>query len=150
MVPIALIAMWTAATWARRTSPRFGLVAGSLGGAAACALLYAQHAGGALVWVGVALGVSGLINGFNGVANQAALYAQAPAGHIGVASGLFRTVQYVGAMLSAMLMGVAFGARADDAGFHTIMLVSTAICVGLAVTALVDRTIPERGATAQR
>lgn len=150
MVPIAVVAMWTAGTWARSTSPRFALVAGSVGGAAGCALLFLQHSSGSLIWVAVALGLSGLTNGFNAVANQSALYAQAPAGHIGVASGLFRTVQYVGAMLSAMLMGIAFGSHADDAGFHTIMLVATVVCLLLAAASIFDRTIPERGTPVMR
>lgn len=150
MVPISIVAIWTAGTWARSRSPRFGLVAGSIGGGCACAILLFQHSTGPLLWVGVALGLSGLTNGFNAVANQSALYAQAPPGHIGVASGLFRSVQYVGAMLSAMLMGLAFGAHADDRGFHTTMIVAVVICAGLAVAAMVDRTIPERGAPTMR
>lgn len=145
MVPIALVALLTAATWARSTSPRTGLVIGSLGGGVACAALLLQNGSTGLLWVAAALGISGLMNGFNGVANQSALYAQAPPGHVGVASGLFRSMQYVGAMLSAIIMGLAFGAHADDAGFHRIMIIGGAVAFVLAGTAMFDRTIPARG-----
>ncbi len=150
MVPIALVALVTAATLARWTSPRIGLVIGSLGGGVACLLLLLLQRDVSLLWIAAALGVSGLMNGFNAVANQSALYAQAPAGHIGVASGLFRSMQYVGAMLSSIVMGLAFGARADDAGFHRMMIIGGAVAFVLAGAALFDRTIPARGSRPAR
>jgi MFS family permease len=146
MIPVALVAMGSAATLARRLAPRTALVIGSFSGAAGCAMLLLRPHDLLLVWVAAALGVSGLMNGLNGVANQAALYAQAPAGHVGVASGFFRSMQYVGAMFSAVLMGLVFGERADDAGFTRMMTIAGAVGVVLALAALADRTIPERGA----
>lgn len=145
MIPVALVAMGTAATWARWIAPRTALVIGSFSGAAGCAMLLLQPAHGLLLWVATALAVSGVMNGFNGVANQTALYTQAPAGHVGVASGFFRSMQYVGAMLSAILMGFVFGDRADDVGFSRMMTIGVAVGLVLALAALFDRTIPGRG-----
>src|SRR5436190_736244 len=67
----------------------------------------------ALTLVGSATGVVaviaigslfGIANGLNVVANQAALYVQAPADQLGTASGLFRTAQYIGSIFSASLI----------------------------------------------
>jgi MFS family permease len=64
-----------------------------------------------LIVVGAVLGIP---NGFDNLGNQALLYQTAPAERIGVASGLYRTGQYVGANLASALVGLSVGNVATD------------------------------------
>jgi predicted MFS family arabinose efflux permease len=95
----------------------------------------------------VALTVAlGLTNGFAGFANQATLYSNAPADEIAVASGLSRTALYVGAIFSASLIGIVFGARPTDAGLHTLSWAQLALGLALLLLSAFDRQIPYRAA----
>ncbi|MES1211986.1 MAG: MFS transporter [Leifsonia sp.] len=95
----------------------------------------------------VALTVAlGLTNGFAGFANQATLYSNAPADEIAVASGLSRTALYVGAIFSASLIGIVFGARPSDAGLHTLSWAQLALGAALLLLSVFDRRIPFRAA----
>ncbi len=94
-----------------------------------------------LVLIGMTM-LFGVTNGFSGFANQTALYVQAPAETIAVASGLYRTFGYIGAIFSSSLISITFGARVTDAGFHRLAIVVVGIGVlSLLLTAL-DRRIP--------
>jgi MFS family permease len=83
--------------------------------------------------------VLGLPNGFNNMANQTAVYAAAPAGHMGSASGLYRTFQYVGANFAAAALALLTGARIDDAGLHRVGMTVAAISVALLIATLAGR-----------
>jgi hypothetical protein len=80
------------------------------------------------ILIGMSL-LFGFANGFSGFANQAALYVQAPADEIAVASGLYRAFAYFGAIFSSSLIGIAFGSAATDAGFHVVAFVIVGIGV---------------------
>jgi hypothetical protein len=84
----------------------------------------------------------GLTNGFAGFANQTALYVQSPAEGIAVAAGLFRTFAYMGAIFSSSLIGLVFGGRATDAGFHALAWVLAGIGGAVLIMTLADRRIP--------
>jgi hypothetical protein len=64
--------------------------------------------------------VLGLPQGLLPVANQTALYRQVPPARTGSAAGLLRTSQYGGAILQSSLIGVLFGAHADDGALHRL------------------------------
>lgn len=81
-------------------------------------------------------GVLGLPNGFNNLGLQAALYAHAPAHHIGAASGQFQTCRYVGAILSTSLLGLAFGTTVTSTGLHRIAYVLAGISALLLVASI--------------
>ena len=84
----------------------------------------------------------GVANGLSGYANQATLYTQSPSESIGVASGLYRTFMYFGAIFSSSLIGIAFGARATDGGLHVAGWAIVVIGSVLIAMTLVDRRIP--------
>jgi hypothetical protein len=67
-------------------------------------MLAVTHTSSALIMIGMSL-LFALANGFSGLANQAALYLQAPAGEIAVASGRCRTFVSFGAFFSASPLG---------------------------------------------
>src|SRR3989442_8356573 len=73
-----------------------------------------------LLAVGV---VPGIPNGFNNLGLQAALYAHAPAHHMGAASGQFQTFRYLGAILSTSLLRLAFGTTVTSHRLHLISYV---------------------------
>jgi MFS family permease len=84
----------------------------------------------------------GITNGLASFANQATLYLQAPAAEIAVASGLYRTSNYVGAIFSSSLIGITFGRAATDAGLHTLAWVLVGIGVVLVLLVVLDRGLP--------
>ncbi len=86
----------------------------------------------------------GCTSGFSNFSNQAALYVQAPAEQMAVASGLFRTFGYIGAIFSSSLLGISFGAAATDRGFHNLAWVLAVIGLLTALLAMLDKSIPNR------
>ncbi|GAA4664515.1 MFS transporter [Frondihabitans cladoniiphilus] len=104
-----------------------------------------NHSSSILVLIGMSL-LFGFANGFSGFANQATLYLQTPASDVAVASGLYRTFAYFGAIFSSSLIGIAFGSQATDAGFHVIAVVIGVIGVAVLLMTLLDRAIPARAA----
>jgi predicted MFS family arabinose efflux permease len=106
-------------------------------------MLFTTHTSSVLALLGLSA-LFGFANGFSGFANQAALYVQAPADEIAVASGLFRTFAYVGAIFSSSLIAIAFGDTATDSGLHGVSYVIAAIGVLVLLMSVLDRAIPGR------
>jgi sugar phosphate permease len=84
----------------------------------------------------------GFANGFSSFANQATLYAHAPADDMAVAAGLFRTAAYIGAIFSASLIELAFGTAATDIGFHILAWVIGGLGVAASLLGVFDNAIP--------
>jgi MFS family permease len=147
-IPNATISIGAAATLGRTLSPRSGLIAGSVAGLAAVSLTFGWNAASSYLLIAVALGCAGAHSGLVGVSSQSILYAQTPAGYVGLTAGIFRTTQYVGGIIAATLMGLAFGSHAGDAGLHTIMLGLGTACALMIVVGVIDRTIPDRAKSA--
>jgi predicted MFS family arabinose efflux permease len=106
-------------------------------------MLFITHSSPVLALVGMSL-LFGLANGFSGYANQAALYTQSSSADIAVASGLYRTVAYFGAIFSSSLIGIAFGSAATDHGLHVVAAAMLVIGALNLLLALFDRAIPTR------
>jgi MFS family permease len=107
----------------------------------AVVMLLITSASNVVVLVGMSL-LFGFANGFSGFANQAALYIQAPAAEIAVASGLYRTFAYIGAIFSASLIDITFGSATNDGGFHVLGWVLGGIGILVLLLAALDRSIP--------
>jgi hypothetical protein len=84
----------------------------------------------------------GFTNGFSGFANQATLYTQTPADEIAVASGLYRTFGYIGAIFSSSLIGITFGPAATDSGLHALAWVLGGLGAAVLALTVLDRSIP--------
>ncbi|MFI0939306.1 MFS transporter [Streptomyces sp. NPDC021020] len=106
-------------------------------------MLFVTHTSSVLVLLGMSA-LFGFANGFSGFANQAALYVQAPADEIAVASGLYRTFAYIGAIFSSSLIAIAFGHAATDSGLHGVSYVIAGIGVLVLLMSVLDRAIPAR------
>ncbi|MFF1878825.1 MFS transporter [Leifsonia sp. NPDC058230] len=110
-------------------------------------MLFVDSSSSVLILIGMTL-LFGLTNGLSGFANQAALYIQAPGATIAVASGLYRTFSYIGAIFSSTLIGIAFGAAVTDAGFHRLAWVVLGIGAASLVLTAIDRRLPVTAARA--
>jgi MFS family permease len=145
MLPITVVATLCTALGGRRRQVRGPLLIGT-----ACmvvgsvALIFVNTGAGIAVLIAVGV-LFGIPNGLNPVGNQAALYAQAPADQIGVASGLFRTAQYVGAIASSGILAVVYGSEATDGGLHLLAAIFAGISVLLLAATVFDRTIAKSG-----
>jgi MFS family permease len=101
-----------------RVRPRVLLVVGSAAMVAAGLVALTAVDADAPVWLIVLLGVlMGLPNGFNNLGNQLVLHASVDEQHAGVASGLYRTAQYIGAALASVVVASALApSLAGDGG----------------------------------
>jgi MFS family permease len=95
------------------------------------------------IWLMIAMTLLfGITNGLGSFANQASLYLFAPADEIAVASGLYRTFSYMGAIFSSSLIGITFGAAATDAGLHALAWVLVGIGAIVVLLVALDRGLP--------
>ncbi|MFZ3451721.1 MFS transporter [Arthrobacter sp. 7Tela_A1] len=138
MIPVfgaGVLSTMAATAAGRRLSPRWLLVIGGtafvLGGVLVAVLWTTDSPVWLLAAVAAVLGVP---NGFNNVGNQSVLQASAPADSIGVASGLYRTAQYIGAALSVVLVDAVLAAAAPGGGARLLgICIAAAGCVLTAV-----------------
>jgi MFS family permease len=99
--------------------------------------------------IAVIIGVTvlfGVTTGGTSVANQTALYTQAPAESLGTASGLLRTFGYVGSIASATISGIAFRTHVSDGGLHDMSFILLGVGVVVLLMTVLDRqlTSPSR------
>src|SRR5439155_758922 len=153
MLPLAALGIGlspVAARLVRRNGIRLPMLIGCAGLVAG--LLAVTTVGDRTPVVGiVAVGVVfGLPSAFNNLALQAAVYAAAPAGQTGVATGLFQTCRYLGAILSTALLGIAFEHAVSSAGLHRISWTMLVVGAPARVRRRVDLRRPPGGAGRQR
>lgn len=139
LLPMSAVAMAAAASSGRATGVRARLVTVAvslLGGSVA--LLFV----GNTTWLGfllVLITLFGLAQGLTSVANQTTLYRESPAETMGTASGLFRTAQYLGAIVASTVIAQCYGVHADSHGLHRLGAVLVVISVILLVVTIADR-----------
>ncbi|MGC0367052.1 MFS family permease [Rhodococcus sp. 27YEA15] len=94
-----------------------------------------------IILIVVVTAIFGLMTGASNVANQSALYRQAPASALGTASGLLRTFGHVGSVASATITGIAFRVDVDDVGLHQISYILTGVGVVVLLMTAFDRRL---------
>ena len=107
-----------------------------VGGSALLLLVHDGTGAGALLALAA---LFGLAQGLTSVANQTTLYREAPAEQMGTASGLFRTAQYLGAIVASTLIALCYGAHADSAGLHRLAIALVVVSVVLLGVTVFDR-----------
>ena len=150
VLPTSLTAIVVAWFTGRRTGIRSKLLFGTMSIIAASAALLALNRGTA-IWVLVGVGLlAGATQGMNGLANQNALFRQADAARMGTASGLLRTFQYLGAILSSAAVAIVFRSGASSGGLHALAAVMIGCGVLLLAVILADRSQSLRKGTNQK
>ena len=140
LLPLSGLGIVLARLVSTRGWVRWPLVVGAAALVATGAVMLAiDHTAGVPALLGMTL-LFGATNGLSNFANQTTLYVQSPSETFAVASGLYRTASYLGAIFSSSVISLSFGARVSDAGFHTIAW----ILVGIGVLALLMTTLDRR------
>ncbi|WP_020660706.1 MFS transporter [Amycolatopsis benzoatilytica] len=140
LLPMSVLSAAGAAWAARGRRVRGPIQAGAAVLLLAAGLLLWVRADSSLVLVVAVMAATGMASGLNPVGNQAAMYAQAPPGQVGVAAGLLRTAQYLGAILSASLLAFTLGSPVGDTGLHRLALAVAGVAVLLAAVVVFDRS----------
>lgn len=82
--------------------------------------------------------VLGIPNGFNNIGNQSLVNSVTSVEEVGTAIGMFRTMAFIGANLSVVVLQVTAGHEIDDAGLHRMgwFIAATAfvLVVGVALS----------------
>ena len=95
-----------------------------------------------LLLVAAALGIP---NSFNNFGNQAVINSVTSVDEIGVATGMYRTAQFIGASLAAVVLHVTTAGQAiDDAGLNRTGWVVVSIGAVLLTGVLLSRHMPAR------
>ncbi|MFC9788739.1 MFS transporter [Rhodococcus sp. NPDC127528] len=145
MLPIAGIGVF-ATMIASRVYGRYGarrtMLAGTCGLTIGGLLLAFVETSTAPVWsILLVAAILGVPNGFNNMGNQNLVNASASARDVGTAIGMYRTIQYVGANLAAVVIEVATHGGPSDAGLHRTGTVIATIGAILVVGVLFSRTL---------
>jgi MFS family permease len=137
MLPMSVLAVVISVPFSRRNKVRSALAATAVAAVVGSAGLLVFTSSAPLWVLTLVIMVFGVCSGLGMIGNQAALYQQAPADHIGVAAGLMRTFMYTGAILSSSLISASFGERAGDHGLRVVTLVLLGLGVLLVLLTLV-------------
>jgi MFS family permease len=133
-LPLSIMSMVTSLLAARTKTLRAPLALAAFALLAGCGGLFLLGDHPSRIMIGVVGILFGVAQGTNSVANQAAVYEQAPAREIGSAAGLQRTAGYLGAVAASSLLGFFYGSEATTAGLHslarTMMVLSALLCAG--------------------
>jgi hypothetical protein len=141
VLPTSLTAIVVAWFSGRRSGIRSKLLVGTTSMLAASALLTGLSKETA-IWVLIGVGLlAGATQGMNGLANQNALFRQADAARMGTASGLLRTFQYLGAILSSAAVAIVFRTGANSVGLHDLAVVMIGCGLLLLAVILADRSL---------
>ena len=144
LLPMSGAAVCAAAFSGRGTGIRARLITVGLALTGGSVLLLFVHDG---TWLGALLALTalfGLAQGLTSVANQTTLYREAPAEQMGTASGLFRTAQYLGAIMASTLIALCYGPNADSAGLHRLAVALIVVSGLLLVVTVADRGLANR------
>lgn len=157
MFPMALVSVgstFVASHMLTIRGPRLTLAVGGAFLLATGLLIALVEGSGTPVWMLVLIAlVAGVPNGFNNIGNQALINTVTSVEKVGTATGIYKTVQYIAANLSAVIVALCMSigagsaggsgagstggdAVAGDAGLHltgwVIAALGTLMCVGLA------------------
>ncbi|MFF0814851.1 MFS transporter [Rhodococcus sp. NPDC003318] len=145
MLPVAGVGVFATMT-ASRLYGRYGarptLFVGTTGLLAGGLLLAFVESSSTPIWgILIVSAVVGIPNGFNNMANQNLVNASSGVGDVGTAIGMYRTIQYVGANLAAVVIEVTMHGGPDDTGLHRTGVVIAVIGAALLAGVLFSRSL---------
>jgi hypothetical protein len=118
---IGVLSTISATRLGKRLKPRLLLVIGTAAMALAGTLLWLTVETDSPLWyLGIISALLGVPNGFNNMGNQLILHHSVPESGAGSASGVYRTAQYLGASLSAVIVAHAVGTDQPYGGIRNL------------------------------
>lgn len=141
ILPMTALSAVIARPVSKRNLVRAPLVAAAVACLVGSAGVLALTTSTPIGWIVAVTLVFGITLGTTVSANQTTLYTHVAAGHIGTASGLFRTFGYVGSIASSALISIVFHTSVTDHGLHTIAWVMVAVSVAGLLLVVLDPTV---------
>jgi MFS family permease len=141
-LPMSTIAIVSALSAAKFRHLKYVFVFACLSSVIGCVLFLLIDSSTPLWLVAMAALFFGPALGSVSTATQAVIYLQTETGEMGTALGLQRTAQYIGATMSASLIGLSFGQQISDHGIHMLALISGGATLLLLGWIIIDKTIP--------
>ena len=136
-LPLSITSMVSTLVAARTKTLRAPLTLAAFILLLGCGGLFLLNDHASRIGIGIVGILFGIAQGANSVANQAAVYEQAPAEEIGTAAGLQRTAGYLGAVVASSLLAFFYGKQATTGGLHSLavamMVLSALLCAGTAL-----------------
>jgi MFS family permease len=144
---VGALSTLTATRLGARWNPRTLLIVGASAMVLAGALLALTGSPATPIWWLAVLGaLLGLPNGFNNLGNQLLLHRAVPTSGAGASTGIYRTAQYVGASLAAVIVAHALGVESRlggivELGWTIAALGAALLLASLLALARLRRTI---------
>ncbi|MFJ7278458.1 MFS transporter [Kitasatospora sp. NPDC098663] len=147
LLPMTLMSGLVISLISRRNTVRGPVTAAALACLVGSAGVLLLSTSGWIGWVVVVTLVFGVAMGTSGAGNQTALYEHAPTEQLGTASGLLRTIGYLGSIAASAITGIVFRTHVSDRGMHLVAWIMVGVGVVLLLTTLADRTLRTRPAS---
>lgn len=147
LLPIFLGGILVAIAFGRRPEVRWKLAIGSVAQVVAGVLVIFMTAGSPIWFLVIGMLVLGIPQGLNNLAIQNTLYFQVDPERIASSAGLLRTFMYLGAIISSVIYGNVYGARATTNGLHVLGWVVIGVSVVFLLITVCDRTLAKVGRT---
>jgi len=145
LLPVFAAGVGVALAFGRRPEVIWKLLVGSAAQLIAGILVLFMTGSSPIWFLVLAMLVLGIPQGLNNLAIQNALYFQAEPERIASSAGLLRTFFYLGAIVSAVIYGNVYGARATTDGLHVLGWVVVGIAAVFLLITVFDRSLARIG-----
>ncbi|WP_446666219.1 MFS transporter [Flexivirga sp. B27] len=145
LLPVFLSGIVVAIAFGRRPEVQWKLAIGSVAQVVAGVLVLLMTGSAPIWFLVIGMIVLGIPQGLNNLAIQNTLYFQADPERIASSSGLLRTFMYLGAIISSVVYGNVYGARATTSGLHVLGWVVIGVSAVFLLITVSDRTLAKIG-----
>lgn len=145
LLPVFATGVVFALAFGRRPEVVWKLLLGSAAQLVAGILVLFMTDASPLWFIVLTMLVLGVPQGLNNLAIQNSLYHQAEPARIASSAGLSRTFFYLGAIVSSVVYGNVYGARASTAGLHVLGWFVVAVAAVFLVITVFDRSLARVG-----
>ncbi len=145
LLPVFAAGIAVALAFGRRPEVVGKLLVGSAAQLVAGILVLFMTGSSPIWFLVLAMLVLGIPQGLNNLAIQNSLYFQAEPARIASSAGLLRTFFYLGAIVSSVIYGNVYGARATTDGLHVLGWVVVGIAAVFLLITVFDRSLARIG-----
>ncbi|KJL34067.1 MFS transporter [Microbacterium azadirachtae] len=145
LLPVFAAGIAVALAFGRRPEVVGKLLVGSAAQLVAGILVLFMTGSSPIWFLVLAMLVLGIPQGLNNLAIQNSLYFQAEPARIASSAGLLRTFFYLGAIVSSVIYGNVYGARATTEGLHVLGWVVVGIAAMFLLITVFDRSLARIG-----